>query len=80
MQRLGGHPYESGALMPYNIVDPTQPDAELLTAVGYNQNDLPLELHPKAFPELLIGWTQLKVRFVRWMFAWCSADGKDAFG
>ncbi|GBF90673.1 hypothetical protein Rsub_03245 [Raphidocelis subcapitata] len=53
MRRYGGHPYERGDVVDFKTVDPTRPLAENMEALGYNRNELPPELSPLAFPELV---------------------------
>eukprot|EP00879_Flechtneria_rotunda_P029885 GHRR01032349.1.p1 GENE.GHRR01032349.1~~GHRR01032349.1.p1 ORF type:complete len:357 (+),score=99.80 GHRR01032349.1:257-1327(+) len=55
MQRYGGHPYETRDMLPYNIVDPVKKSPfRNLWALGHNRMELPQELHPYNFPELLL--------------------------
>eukprot|EP00878_Enallax_costatus_P015949 GHUV01016722.1.p1 GENE.GHUV01016722.1~~GHUV01016722.1.p1 ORF type:complete len:458 (+),score=126.66 GHUV01016722.1:249-1622(+) len=55
MQRFGGHPYETMDMLPFNVVDPVKKTPlENLWAMGHNRNELPPELHPYNFPELLL--------------------------
>ncbi|WIA34330.1 hypothetical protein OEZ86_012669 [Tetradesmus obliquus] len=55
MARFHGHPYDTLDLLPYNVVDPVKKTPlENLWAMGHNRNELPPELHPYNFPELLL--------------------------
>eukprot|EP00775_Hariotina_reticulata_P013088 gene13088-13215_t len=55
MQRYGGHPYETMDMLPFNVVDPVKKTPlENLWYMGHNRNELPPELHPYNFPELLV--------------------------
>lgn len=55
MSRFGGHPYDEMDLLPFNVVDPVKrTPLENLWGMGYNRNELPPELHPYNFPELMI--------------------------
>ncbi|KAL6763004.1 hypothetical protein V8C86DRAFT_462370 [Haematococcus lacustris] len=53
MKRMGGHPYSTMTVMP-KVVSPGAPLRENLVALGYNEYDLPPELHPINKPELLL--------------------------
>lgn len=53
MRRFGGHPYERGDMIDFKTVDPSRSLLENMQALGYNHNELPPELNPVAFPELM---------------------------
>ncbi len=62
MTRYDGHPYENDDVLPFEAADPTKSLAELMEDM--DEYELPPEMHPEAFPELLLaeGPGGIKVR------------------
>jgi hypothetical protein len=47
-------PPPAGDILPAEAADPEKPAIEAIRALGYNGKELPPELNPQAFPELLL--------------------------